>query len=220
MYNPDYCSRPHVVALNKMDLEDAGELRSEVANEVLAAAKRLADEHGADAMRPPAAVVAVSAAEGEGLGNLAAALQRALEAEGGGEGGGQTEVLLVDGGVVMGGEREAWEVSDDEEEQEVAAGEGEGEEDEDEGWDEETAAAAARWQAILEAGEAAGGGPGSSGGGSGNAGKQQQQQQQQQQEEEEEDEGVDDRTEMAPADDEDAWLLDLSEEELLRMEVD
>ncbi|KAI8469774.1 MAG: GTP-binding protein Obg/CgtA [Monoraphidium minutum] len=27
MYNPDYCTRPHVVALNKMDLEDAGGLR-------------------------------------------------------------------------------------------------------------------------------------------------------------------------------------------------
>lgn len=25
MYNPDYCARPHVVALNKVDLEDAGE---------------------------------------------------------------------------------------------------------------------------------------------------------------------------------------------------
>ncbi len=34
MYNPDYVTRPHVVALNKMDLEDAGELRSEVAHEV------------------------------------------------------------------------------------------------------------------------------------------------------------------------------------------
>jgi GTPase involved in cell partitioning and DNA repair len=25
MYNPDYVTRPHVVALNKVDLEDAGE---------------------------------------------------------------------------------------------------------------------------------------------------------------------------------------------------
>lgn len=30
LYNPEYCSRPHVVALNKMDLEDAAGLREEV----------------------------------------------------------------------------------------------------------------------------------------------------------------------------------------------
>ncbi len=34
MYNPEYCARPHVVALNKMDLEDASELQEEVKAEV------------------------------------------------------------------------------------------------------------------------------------------------------------------------------------------
>ena len=34
MYNPEYTARPHVVALNKMDLEDAAELREEVTSEV------------------------------------------------------------------------------------------------------------------------------------------------------------------------------------------
>ena len=34
MYNPEYCQRPHVVVLNKMDLEDASELQEEVAAEV------------------------------------------------------------------------------------------------------------------------------------------------------------------------------------------
>ena len=34
MYNPEYCARPHVVALNKMDLEDAAELQEEVTAEV------------------------------------------------------------------------------------------------------------------------------------------------------------------------------------------
>lgn len=34
MYNPEYCQRPHVVVLNKMDLEDASELQEEVASEV------------------------------------------------------------------------------------------------------------------------------------------------------------------------------------------
>lgn len=30
MYNPEYVTRPHVVALNKVDLEDAGALASSV----------------------------------------------------------------------------------------------------------------------------------------------------------------------------------------------
>ena len=34
MYNPEYCQRPHVVVLNKMDLEDAADLQEEVAAEV------------------------------------------------------------------------------------------------------------------------------------------------------------------------------------------
>jgi hypothetical protein len=63
MYNPDYCSRPHVVALNKMDLEDAGALAEEVAGEVAAAGRRLVEQYP-DHMGPPAAIVPCSAATG------------------------------------------------------------------------------------------------------------------------------------------------------------
>lgn len=41
LYNPEYCARPHVVALNKMDLDDAADLQQEVANDILAAAKTM-----------------------------------------------------------------------------------------------------------------------------------------------------------------------------------
>lgn len=41
LYNPQYCARPHVVALNKMDLPDAGELHREIAKDVLAVAMRM-----------------------------------------------------------------------------------------------------------------------------------------------------------------------------------
>lgn len=41
LYNPEYCARPHVVALNKMDLDDAADLQQEVANDILAAAEAM-----------------------------------------------------------------------------------------------------------------------------------------------------------------------------------
>lgn len=41
MYNPEYCARPHVVALNKMDLQDAAQLQQEIACEVLTMARRI-----------------------------------------------------------------------------------------------------------------------------------------------------------------------------------
>lgn len=41
MYNPEYCARPHVVALNKMDLQDAVQLQEEIASEVLTMAHRI-----------------------------------------------------------------------------------------------------------------------------------------------------------------------------------
>lgn len=34
MYNPAYCEKPYIVALNKMDLPDARELEEEVRSEV------------------------------------------------------------------------------------------------------------------------------------------------------------------------------------------
>lgn len=38
MYNPEYCARPHIVALNKMDIPDAAELQDELAKEISAKA--------------------------------------------------------------------------------------------------------------------------------------------------------------------------------------
>ena len=37
---PRYCARPHVVALNKMDLDDAALLRAEVADDIMAVARQ------------------------------------------------------------------------------------------------------------------------------------------------------------------------------------
>ena len=41
LYNAEYCARPHIVALNKMDLEDAAELQDEVSKDIMAAAKAM-----------------------------------------------------------------------------------------------------------------------------------------------------------------------------------
>ena len=41
LYNPGYCARPHVVALNKMDLPDAAALAMEVQQDILDAARRM-----------------------------------------------------------------------------------------------------------------------------------------------------------------------------------
>ena len=41
LYNPGYCARPHAVALNKMDLEDASALAEEVQQDILDAARRM-----------------------------------------------------------------------------------------------------------------------------------------------------------------------------------
>ena len=60
MYNPDYVRRPHILALNKMDLEWAA-LRTEE----LTSAVGALDE--ADVGVPPAAVLPVSAVEGIGM---------------------------------------------------------------------------------------------------------------------------------------------------------
>ncbi|KXZ50121.1 hypothetical protein GPECTOR_18g95 [Gonium pectorale] len=99
MYNPDYCARPHVVALNKLDLLPPGsaqpegpgrpaEVPPQVASLIAAlreAATRQAAEHAQHSYegpvpRPPLAIVPCSAATGEGLKELAAALQRAIGA--------------------------------------------------------------------------------------------------------------------------------------------
>ena len=41
LYNPLYCSKPHVVALNKMDLQDALELEDELKSDIRAMAQQL-----------------------------------------------------------------------------------------------------------------------------------------------------------------------------------
>lgn len=41
LYNPSYCTKPHVVALNKMDLEDAYEVETELVSDLTAMAERL-----------------------------------------------------------------------------------------------------------------------------------------------------------------------------------
>ncbi|WIA30129.1 hypothetical protein OEZ86_000222 [Tetradesmus obliquus] len=81
LYNPDYVARPHIVALNKVDLEDAGDLREEVTHEVMAAARKLQQQHAQDVpgFTAPAAIIACSAVTGEGVQQLAAALQAATD---------------------------------------------------------------------------------------------------------------------------------------------
>ena len=41
LYNPDYCARPHIVALNKMDLQEASQLQEEITAEVQAMAQKI-----------------------------------------------------------------------------------------------------------------------------------------------------------------------------------
>lgn len=41
MYNPEYCVRPHVVALNKMDLQEASDLQEEIAAEIQTRAQQI-----------------------------------------------------------------------------------------------------------------------------------------------------------------------------------
>ena len=40
MYNPEYTSRPHLVVLNKMDMEDAYELEEELRVGILAMSQK------------------------------------------------------------------------------------------------------------------------------------------------------------------------------------
>jgi GTPase involved in cell partitioning and DNA repair len=72
LYNPEYVQRPHVLALNKMDLEWAA-LRTE---ELTSAIKNLKAE---DIGEPPVAVLPVSAAEGIGMDALLVELGKLME---------------------------------------------------------------------------------------------------------------------------------------------
>ncbi|KAK9819186.1 hypothetical protein WJX74_000064 [Apatococcus lobatus] len=78
LYNAEYCQRPHIVALNKMDLEDAHELRDDIHASIHKASQRMQDEAGDEsgaAPAPPVAVLDVSAHSGEGLEQLSAAVR-------------------------------------------------------------------------------------------------------------------------------------------------
>ncbi|GIL55677.1 hypothetical protein Vafri_11222 [Volvox africanus] len=83
MYNPDYCARPYVVALNKVDLLQQHQGVAQLISTLRATARRQVAEHKAGAYdgpapREPLAVVPCSAATGDGLKELAEALQRAI----------------------------------------------------------------------------------------------------------------------------------------------
>lgn len=78
MYNPEYVTKPHVVALNKIDLEDAHELQEELLQAIQAAAQKLQGEYeGLPSL--PAAIVPCSALEGEGLPLLREVLESQLQ---------------------------------------------------------------------------------------------------------------------------------------------
>lgn len=84
MYNPEYCVRPHVVALNKMDLQEASDLQEEIAAEIQTRAQQIQDESPEGNPEPslPSAIVSVSAQAGTGLERLHAALEPLLPAVG------------------------------------------------------------------------------------------------------------------------------------------
>ncbi|KAL6762739.1 hypothetical protein V8C86DRAFT_582449 [Haematococcus lacustris] len=80
MYNPEYCARPHVVVLNKMDTEGAMERQDELVASVLQQAERHCAESVSQDVQPlvPWAVVLASAASGWGLQELNTAIAGAL----------------------------------------------------------------------------------------------------------------------------------------------
>lgn len=68
MYNPDYCVRPFVVALNKMDLEEASCRKDELVSGIYDAAAGLQSTVENAVM--PIAIVPVSALEDQGTAEL------------------------------------------------------------------------------------------------------------------------------------------------------
>ncbi|KAJ9525634.1 hypothetical protein QJQ45_003344 [Haematococcus lacustris] len=80
MYNPEYCARPHVVVLNKMDTEGAMERQDELVASVLQQAERHCAESVSQDVQPlvPWAVVLASAASGWGLQEVNTAIAGAL----------------------------------------------------------------------------------------------------------------------------------------------
>ena len=86
LYNPNLLARPHVVCLNKADLDGVGdreaELRAQIAAKAAQVQANFATMKGVDASLapaiPPTAVVSTSAADGSGLPRLLEALEDAL----------------------------------------------------------------------------------------------------------------------------------------------
>mmetsp|Transcript_9221 Transcript_9221/g.23358 ORF Transcript_9221/g.23358 Transcript_9221/m.23358 type:complete len:511 (-) Transcript_9221:168-1700(-) len=77
MYNPQYTSRPHVVVLNKMDMEDAYELQQELQVGIMAVSARLKEDHdGVPSV--PSSIILTSAVDGTGVEELNAALNEVL----------------------------------------------------------------------------------------------------------------------------------------------
>ena len=77
MYNPEYCSRPHVVALNKMDLSEASSKQQQNSDGILAAADAARDKWPTAEL--PEAVIPVSAADGMGVNTVGEWIQRTLD---------------------------------------------------------------------------------------------------------------------------------------------
>lgn len=77
MYNPQYTARPHIVVLNKMDVEDAFELEEELRSGITAVSERLRKENdGTPSL--PSAIVSTSAVDGRGIDELNAAMKEVL----------------------------------------------------------------------------------------------------------------------------------------------
>eukprot|EP01023_Acetabularia_acetabulum_P014595 TRINITY_DN1712_c0_g2_i1.p1 TRINITY_DN1712_c0_g2~~TRINITY_DN1712_c0_g2_i1.p1 ORF type:complete len:489 (+),score=104.22 TRINITY_DN1712_c0_g2_i1:42-1508(+) len=77
MYNPEYCKRPFVVALNKMDLPDAFELREEIQNEINLMSLKLCNDNP-EASSMPKAVVFTSAVNSQGVDMLCEELDSSI----------------------------------------------------------------------------------------------------------------------------------------------
>lgn len=69
MYNPEYCSRPHVVVLNKMDLPEASSQCERVMSELLHQAADYCEQWKHEGVVPtaPVAIVTASATTGRWL---------------------------------------------------------------------------------------------------------------------------------------------------------
>ena len=70
MYNPEYCARPHVVALNKMDIAEAADLQVELAEEVRSMAQRIQVQHSSTEHTAQLCCICVRTASSMAVSNL------------------------------------------------------------------------------------------------------------------------------------------------------